>query len=261
MYNEVAMQEEPHLWKVVPDRVKQMLVNRAKNESQIVARRIVDDLKTNIEEYFDLCDLVENAFAEEPALLNHMFISCGKSELTFIRDCGAYMGGLFGCVQVALWVWYSAGWMLPTFGFVVGLISNWIALKMIFNPVEPHDVCGLRIHGLFLQRQQEVSEVYAQIVSENILYARNIIRAILKGKLADEFHQLLEKHISQGTDEYFYGSLKFFRDEEKIKHMKKSVADNVLKSMDGTARHAELYMQDALGLEDLLCEKLQGLSS
>jgi fatty-acid desaturase len=49
---------------------------------------------------------------------------------------GAYMGFMFGVLQMILWAFYSAGWVLPAFGFVVGAITNWLALKVTpYHPI------------------------------------------------------------------------------------------------------------------------------
>jgi hypothetical protein len=80
-------------------------------------------------------------------------------ELIFIRNAGAYMGALFGGIQLVIWSFYKSSWVLPAFGFVVGILTNWLALKMIFEPVEPVYICGMKLHGLFLQRQTEVADV------------------------------------------------------------------------------------------------------
>merc|ERR1712217_689026 len=129
-----------------------------------------------------------------------------------------------------MWMWYSAGWMLPTFGFIVGILTNWIALKMIFEPVQPVHVCGFKIQGLFLQRQQEVSEVYAQIITDNYLGMTKLI-------------------------------VRFFRSEAKIQRCKKVVAEHVLEHLPDTGMHVERYMDTAMNLEDVLRAKLASLPS
>ena len=52
---------------------------------------------------------------------------------------------------------------MPVAGFLVGYLTNFLALKMIFEPIFPVYVCGLKIQGLFLQRQQEVSAEFARV--------------------------------------------------------------------------------------------------
>merc|ERR1719188_2313857 len=104
---------------------------------------------------------------------------------------------MFGIIQVILWMFYSEGWLLPTFGFVVGLLSNWLALKMIFEPVEPRPIFGGRIvlHGLFLKRQKEVSVEYGRIVAARVLSSKNLIPAIITEPCSDKLFELIHKHV------------------------------------------------------------------
>ena len=122
------------------------------------------DLKTRIDDLFDLEELVVSVLMEDPTLINDMFIKCGYRELNFIRDSGAVMGGIFGLGQMLLWFFYQADWVLPVLGLVVGALTNWLALLMIFSPVQPIPLCGGRfvLQGLFLKRQEEVSAAYVR---------------------------------------------------------------------------------------------------
>ena len=65
----------------------------------------------------------------------------------------------------------SLGWYLPLAGALCGYVTNALALGVIFNPIEPIEACGLRLHGLFLQRQAEVSLEFATIVASRIVTA------------------------------------------------------------------------------------------
>ena len=52
---------------------------------------------------------------------------------------------------------------MPLAGFLVGYLTNFLALKMIFEPIFPVYVCGIKFQGLFLQRQREVSKEFAKV--------------------------------------------------------------------------------------------------
>lgn len=261
MIDELAANSSPQLWRSAPEKVKKKIISDTKADSPLVIKQFVEELQENIADVFDLEELVVHAFVQEPALLNHMFISCGYTELGFIRDCGAYMGGAFGIVQVIIWTFYPAGWMLPTFGFVAGLFTNWAALKMIFSPIEPVYVGGIKFHGLFLRRQLEVSEVYAQIVADNVLNARNILRELISGRLSEELQRMLQKHIDASTDRVYPKSLRMVTPTKAINNTKLEAADKILCNMPSTARHVEKYLDTAMALEVLLCEKLSSLRS
>lgn len=55
-----------------------------------------------------------------------------------------------------VWLLYDKPWTLPAGGAVVGYITNWVALKLIFEPVDPVKIGPFVLQGLFLKRQNEV---------------------------------------------------------------------------------------------------------
>ncbi len=73
---------------------------------------------------------------------------CGRKEIIFIRNFGGFMGLVLGFVQmVATMYWRGNYWfdhlMLPISGFALGWMTNWIALKLIFEPIDPIIIpCG-----------------------------------------------------------------------------------------------------------------------
>jgi len=262
--HEVAMQEEPELWHSLPFAVKNELIAKAREDAPVVIQAMMLDVKMNIQDIFDLADMVVRTLMRDPNLLNTMFIKCGYDELIFIRDCGGYMGAVFGVIQVALWIFYSKGWMLPTFGLVVGLLSNWIALKMIFEPVEPRPVFGGRIvlQGLFLKRQKEVSIEYGKIVAGKILSSKNLIPAIITGRCSDKLFELIHKHVHGACDRYTGVSrpfIKLMTGTAKYNHCKHMVGERLIASLSDTMRHVEKHLDQSMDLENLLREKMCAL--
>ena len=179
---EVAQLHSPDLWALLPVRVKRELVNQAHEEAPPAIAALMRSMQEQIDDLFDIEDMVVRALVRDKPLLNNIFIACGHKELSFIRNSGAYMGGVFGIVQMTVWFFWSNQWMLPAFGFVVGTLTNWLALKAIFQPVQPHYPCGSRgprVQGLFLQRQQEVAGVYARTIARKVLNSKNILAALI----------------------------------------------------------------------------------
>ena len=74
-------------------------------------------------------------------------------------ESGTYFGFVLGVLQMVQWAVYPADWTLPVSGAIVGYVTNWIALKYIFEPLVPTKVGPLLLQGLFLRRQPEVTFV------------------------------------------------------------------------------------------------------
>ena len=53
---------------------------------------MMEDMKNNINNIFNLEEMVVSAFTTDPQLLNDLFIKCGYEELAVIRDFAAWMG-------------------------------------------------------------------------------------------------------------------------------------------------------------------------
>ena len=127
----------PKLWNVLPDAAKRKIITNAQKNAPDVIAGMVTDMRKDINACFDIQALVVGVLSKDPDLTNHMFIACGFKELRFIRDCGAWMGLFFGIVQMILYYFYDAHWVLPVFGLIVGAFTNWIALAAVFKPTTP----------------------------------------------------------------------------------------------------------------------------
>ena len=90
--------------------------------------------------------------------------------------------------------------MLPIGGVIIGYVTNWLALWMIFEPSEPRKIGPLKLHGLFLRRQPEVAEVYAEIIADDIVTASNIGDELLNGRRSDRTRQMIEDAMRPAID-------------------------------------------------------------
>jgi len=119
--------------------------------------------------------MIVTVFMENKELLNHFFLTLGEKEFRFIEHCGAALGFVCGCVQlIAFQNLSGAGRVvfLPLTGFFLGIVTNWLAIFMCFQPCHPHPVylCGRHlcdIQGLFLKRQKDVAVQYSKMLCDH----------------------------------------------------------------------------------------------
>ncbi|TDH67591.1 hypothetical protein CCR75_006211 [Bremia lactucae] len=262
---DMALKYSPDLWAVLPTRVKEEIVEKVKEESPAHIEALMDELRNNIEDVFDLEDMVVTNMCKDKQLLVNMFITCGYSELAFIRNSGAYMGGLFGLMQMGIWFVYSDRIVVfPVIGLLVGTMTNWLALKMIFEPVNPKKYCGVTFHGLFLRRQNEVAEVYGKLVARDVLNSRNIFEAILKGPYSDRLFELVYDNVQEAVNAATRTTQKiihFSIGEELYANIKEDVTNHIVEIFPESLRQIESYATVAMDLEVTLREKMKLLSS
>jgi uncharacterized membrane protein YheB (UPF0754 family) len=162
---------------------------------------MLDDIGSNIDGLFDLEAMVVEKLIQNKTLLNQIFQEAGAAEFRFIIISGAYFGFLFGLIQMGVWYFYQQWWILPLFGLLVGYATNEIALRIIFEPVNPLKIGPFKIQGLFLKRQKEVAGVLCRITTTEIITINNILYAMLTGPRQDRSKKMIQLHIRKSIDE------------------------------------------------------------
>lgn len=199
--DELMLREHPTFWENLPSSARNMVYDRVRKSTPQLVDNLVEDVSANIEDLLDIKGMVIERLASDKQLLNRIFLECGEVEFRFIVNSGLYFGFLFGLVQMTVWYFYQAWWVLPFFGLMVGWATNWIALNVIFRPLQPKKVGPFRIQGLFLKRQPAVAESFCHIVTHEILTVGNIINAILEGPKGERARNMVKKHIKPLVDE------------------------------------------------------------
>lgn len=166
-------------------------------QTQAFVAGVVRDMQHSIDSLIDLRGLVVGEMLRDRRLLVDLFQRVGRAELKFLVDSGFGFGFLLGVVQMVIWVLYDARWTLAVGGAAVGYLTNWVALKLIFEPVEPVVLCGLRVQGLFLRRQNEVADEFARCLVPATLTSEQLWGSILHGAKAANFRALLDRRTTQ----------------------------------------------------------------
>jgi len=130
-----------------------------------------------------------------------MFWEVGEKEFRFIVASGAYFGFALGLLQMGVFLVWDSPLVLPVAGLMVGYLTNWLALKIIFFPVEPVEFGPVQVWGLFIKRQDEVADVYARLVTDEVITLANIVDEMLEGPMADRTRMLLAKRLRPTIDE------------------------------------------------------------
>ncbi len=263
MMDEVMEDQMPLVWEKVPETVKTVVYARMSKDLPQIVAEVMQDVKDNIEDVFDLKAMIVKRLTSDKAMMNEIFLKCGKEEFKFIERSGLYFGFLFGLVQMAVWWVYDEWWILPLFGILVGYATNWLALKLIFEPVRPRKYFGVTFQGLFIKRQPEVSTEYAHILANDILTFDRIFAAIINGPTKDRFVQLIQEHTNKAIDEavgFGRPMIRLVGGEKNYERIKEIAARKVIQELPKSVRPAFSYAEQSMDLENVMRTKMLNLS-
>lgn len=188
------------LWNLLPGVGRDAVVEQAQRAALDVVVDITESIAENIDDVFDLQEMVTAEFLADPDTLESMFLDVGRREFAFIRNSGLFFGFLIGLVQVTVWAVTHNPWVMPFFGLFTGWFTDWAALRLIFNPKEPRKYLGvLTWHGLFLKHRIPVSEEYGVLIAGRVLTADRLVRALFTGPRSDAVVDLIAEAIERAV--------------------------------------------------------------
>lgn len=193
--DEIMSEKNAVLWDNLPVMVKKRVYSRVRRQLPSIMDNMVDDMAENIEELVDLKQMVVKLLSRDKALMVRVFKDVGDVELRFVVNSGFYFGFLFGLVQMWAWAVYPEPWVMPFFGFLVGYATNWLALNLIFRPLDPVKVGPFTLHGLFLRRKFEVADKFALISTQEVINLKNLMNEVMTGPRSDRTRAMIKRHM------------------------------------------------------------------
>jgi uncharacterized membrane protein YheB (UPF0754 family) len=192
--------EHPGLWQDVPPRGREAVYARVQAQLPEIVHDVTNEIGTYIDQLLDPKLMIVDHFERNPALVNRIFQDIGKRELRLMVNFGFLFGFLFGIPVAVITHFANYWWLLPMLGVIVGWTTNLLGMYVIFEPVHERRIGPLRMLGLFVRRQNEVAEVYGQIIADDVVTLENIGNFLLDGPRGDRTRQMLEEAMQPAID-------------------------------------------------------------
>ncbi len=257
-------QEMPLVWNNIPKRRKEKIYQDAAEEFPHAIKVIMEDIKDHIEELFDVKTMVVQELTSNKKLLNYIFLKVGRKEFKFIEKSGFYFGFFFGIIQMILSL-LLPNWnivLLPLGGIVIGYLTNFLALRLIFQPTNPIKFGPIHIQGLFIKRQKEVAKEYANIVASQILNTPNIFQAILKGVGAEQLSEIVQRHTKEAVDKtagFSRSLIQLTSGTKTYENIKNIATTRFLEVIPDNIKYIFDYAEEALDIENTICDRMGNL--
>ena len=260
---EVAQEYQPGLWEGMPEFARRRLIKRVQAKAPEIVEHIMSEVQNDVKKYFDIKHMVINNLLKDKRLLNAIFKKVGRQEFKFFTNVGFVFGFAIGLVQLLCWILFKQPWMLPAFGGFVGFFSDWMALQMMFRPLQPKKIMGFTIQGLFIKRQNEVAGDYAALISKQLLTSGNMMEELFTGTNSDKVIELVGRYVKQEIDQQA-GIVKplvvYAMGGQKYQSLKEQVAVRIMAQLPDTMKYIESYAEDAMDIRNTLVTRMQQLT-
>lgn len=197
--DEIMLERNATLWENLPMVIKSRVYARIRKQVPVIMDGLVKDMNQNIDDLMDLKEMVVSRLDNDKALMVRVFKEVGQNEFNFIVNSSFWLGLFFGTVQMVLWIACPEKWRdasLPIYGAILGYATNWVALNMVFRPLNPIKIGPFVLQGVFLKRQSEVAEQFSDLVTQELISIKHIMWQIFNGSKSARTRYMIKKHLN-----------------------------------------------------------------
>ncbi|WP_218689518.1 hypothetical protein [Psychrobacter sp. BF1] len=283
LIDEIMLERSETLWNNIPYALKRRLYTQAHQQLPGIMQSLVTDLTYHVEDLVDMRQMIVNKMESDRRLMVNMFLKVGQHEINFIWHISALIGLIFGVIQMFIFLVVPVHWTVPFFAAVWGLLTNWIAIWMVFNPIEPKfipcikffcwrkgfpfiklqvpHITQFRWQGGFMKRQEEVSEVFAEIVVKDLVTLENIMNEMMYGERAAQTRELMKSHLYEVLDSPLVNTtLRMGLGRREFGQLKNTIIDKSISATMIPMRDPELNESRASKIFGLFRDRIRALS-
>jgi uncharacterized membrane protein YheB (UPF0754 family) len=259
---EVIESEYPELWNNAPEPAREFIHARVEDRFPRIAEDITETIGENIDELLDINQMIAGHLDRNPELINQIFLEVGDRELKFIVNSGFYIGTFLGLFSIPLFLYIDRWWVLPACGVAVGYLTNWIALNIIFRPIEEYKFGPLRLQGLFIKRQPTAAAKYAEIVADEVVTIGNVADNLIHGSQSDRTRKMIRDAIRPEVDRSVGLAAPIIRmaaGDEQYERLRETFAEESVDQTIGPLQDPEFNDERSAAIEGWMTERIRQL--
>lgn len=155
-------------------------------------------------------------------------------------------------------------YLLPVIAALIGWITNYLAVKMLFHPKLPISILGISIQGVFPKRQRQLARKLGDLVSDELFAIDEVSNKIKDFSTRPETMEMVGKRIEKTVREKLVKSfpmLSMFLSDDMIAKVtgifKVELQDFIRESADELTEKLE----SELNVKEMVTKKVEAFST
>jgi uncharacterized membrane protein YheB (UPF0754 family) len=150
-----------------------------------------------------------------------------------------------------LWTWIT----IPAIGGLIGWSTNWLAVKMIFRPLQPRRILFFKVQGLVGRRQQDLAKAIGRVVGSHLVEHRDVVRSLNKLDFGGVLAGVLDKGLAPKIQELrglpLIGG---FLTEERVAGIRDSIVASIMEHKEAVLDEVEKGLSKGLDVPTLVAK-------
>ncbi len=193
-------------WQRMTPLQQQLVKMQIRFDSRSLLMELVKIARAKFVERFNIRGVISERLSRDSRLLAELFGGIARPELRMIEIYGLFFGAIIGAVEGLLFAFTDMSWVVFLFGTLVGAVTNWLAIEMIFKPRFPKKILGIEYQGLFPKRQDKIAAQFAQVGEQHVLpvsaFVEEIMTVLEEQAFIDDMEQTARRFLHRIIGNY-----------------------------------------------------------
>jgi len=154
--------------------------------------------------------------------------------------------------------------LLPFIAALIGWMTNYIAVKMLFHPKEPKNFLGITFHGVFPKRQHALAEKLGQLVADELFSISDVSAKIKEFATSDEAMNEVGKRIEMTIRNKLvqaFPMLAMFLSDEMVEKVTGLFKNELKDFLSATSQGMGEKLEENLNVQERGKERVNAFSS
>jgi uncharacterized membrane protein YheB (UPF0754 family) len=148
--------------------------------------------------------------------------------------------------------------ILPFISAFIGWITNCIAIRMLFRPLYPVNIFGLKIQGVAPRRRHELTEGIANAVQKALVSVEDVAQVIQSINLEREINVLLDDVVKKEVKEKLIEKFPFAKKaaHDLFKEVRSSVQHKLVDHIAHLMNDTTEQLKDKLNIKEIVMQRV-----
>lgn len=154
--------------------------------------------------------------------------------------------------------------LLPFIAALIGWMTNYIAVKMLFHPKEPKKFIGITFQGVFPKRQHALAEKLGQLVADELFSISDVSAKIKEFATSDEAMNEVGKRIEMTIRNKLvqaFPMLAMFLSDEMVEKVTGLFKNELKDFLSATSQGMGEKLEENLNVKEMVKERVNAFSS
>ena len=153
--------------------------------------------------------------------------------------------------------------LLVLIGAMIGWVTNFIAIKMLFRPYKEINLIFFKIQGLLPKRKNEIGNSIAEVVNNELVSIKDIISKISANDIEENIGAIADKMLDSRLKKEIvknFPMAAFFLSDSMLEKIKGIIKKSILENKEEMISVFADYLEEKVDIKKIIVEKVNNFS-